>query len=308
MKKVAFLGDLNADIIMDGLEATPVPDHEVGCSRFDIAVGASSCIAASAYACLGGDAWFCGRAGDDMLGAFMLESLASCGVHTGLVRREAAEKTGATVNLVEDAGRYQVTYPGAMGRFSLSDVPDELFRGMAHLHVSGVYQAASLLPDVAALLARAQRAGATTSLDCQWDPSGQWEGLSQWLPRVDWLFANEEEALSMTRRTGDALEALEDLARRCKCPVVKRGAHGATLMVEGRPVTVASPTVSVVDTIGAGDNFDAAFLHAVIEQGLPLPECGRFATAAAARSCTFRGGTAARSTLQDVQRFMETNR
>jgi ribokinase len=308
MRKTVFLGDFNVDLIMDGMEAEPQPDQEVGCSSFNLAIGASSCIAACAYACLGGDGWSCGMAGDDAFGRFMIEGLESCGVHTRLVRRDPGEKTGVTVNLVRGAGRYQVTYPGSMERLSVADIPDELFRDLRHLHVAGVYQAKTLLPGIGALLRRARSAGATTSLDCQWDPTQRWEHLREWLPDVDWLFANEVEALSMTALAGHgAVEALEALTEMCACPVVKRGPLGAILMADGRPLSVPGVKVPVIDTIGAGDNFDAGFLYAVTEGGMPLPQAARFAVAAAGRSCTFRGGTAARSTLKDIQRFMEKN-
>ena len=64
MKKVVFLGDFNVDIILDNLESMPVADREVRCGSFDLAIGSSACIAACAYASLGGSAWFCGLAGE----------------------------------------------------------------------------------------------------------------------------------------------------------------------------------------------------------------------------------------------------
>jgi ribokinase len=309
VKKVVFIGDFNVDIIMDGLEAEPVADHEIGAASFDITMGASSCITAAAYAALGGEAWSCGLRGDDELGRRMVALLQAAGVRTDHVRTAADGPTGVTVNLVRGAARYQVTCPGAMGAFSLRDIPDAVFDGLRHLHVSGVYQTGALRPHVAGLLARAEAAGATTSLDCQWDPSEAWERLDEWLPRAGWLFANAQEALSMTRRDGatDLDGALRALARRTRRPVVKDGARGACALVDGEEVRAAAAAVTVVDTIGAGDNFDAGFLYATIEKDLPLREALRAANAAGGLSCTFRGGTAARSTWRDVQSFMETH-
>ncbi len=303
MKKVVFLGDFNVDLILDGLEAAAVPDREVGCASFDIAMGASSCIAACAYASLGGSAWAGGLSGPDDFGRFMRDGLQECGVRTDMMRIDPSLKTGVTVNLVRDGARIQVTWPGSMGKFSLADIPDGLLDGMAHLHVSGIYHAKALLPQVSDLLARAAATGATCSLDCQWDPAGRWEHLEEWLPRIDWLFANADEARSMTGRAGPA-DALRALADRTRCPVIKNGAAGASVMADGRRVDQPAPRVEVVDTIGAGDNFDAGFLYAAIEMGMAPPDAVRAANAAAGRSCTFRGGTLARSTWQDVISFM----
>jgi len=304
-RKVVFLGDFNVDLIMDGLHGAPLPDREIGCDAFSLTMGASSCIAATAYAHLGGEAWVAGLAGEDEFSALMVRRLAAAGVRTEGLLRDPAATTGVTVNLVHGARRYQVTYAGAMGTFAARHVSESLFDGLGHLHVAGVYQAAALLPDVAALLARAHAAGATTSLDCQWDPAERWERLDEWLPLADWLFANEQEAASMAGVTG-AGDALSVLAARTRCPVIKAGPAGARMLVDGRVVAVPTPAVQVVDTIGAGDNFDAAFLFATRERGLPIIEAARFAVAAASRSCLYPGGTDARSSLSDVMRFMET--
>jgi sugar/nucleoside kinase (ribokinase family) len=193
-----------------------------------------------------------------------------------------------------------------MAQFSRADITDTLLDGMTHLHVSGIYQAKALLPQVTSLFDGAAERGATCSLDCQWDTSQRWEHLDEWLPRIDWLFANVQEARSMTRRVG-APDALRALAARTRCPVIKNGAGGAIVMADGAPREVPAPGVDIVDTIGAGDNFDAGFLYAVIEKGMSPVEAARVANAAAGRSCTFRGGTQARSTWQDVRTFMETH-
>jgi sugar/nucleoside kinase (ribokinase family) len=236
----------------------------------------------------------------------MLEGLRSGGVRTEMVRIDPARKTGITVNIVRDGARIQVTYPGSMAQFSDADIPDVLLHGMTHLHVSGIYQAKALLPQVSALLDRAAGRGATCSLDCQWDPGQRWEHLDEWLPRIDWLFANADEARSMTRLSS-AADALRVLAARTRCPVIKNGARGAMVMAGGVPKELPALGVEVVDTIGAGDNFDAGFLFGVIEQGMSTEDAARVANAAAGRSCAFRGGTQARSTWQDVRAFMETH-
>ena len=86
--------------------------------------------------------------------------------------------------------------------------------------------------------------------------------------------------------------------------MVKRGAEGVLLQIEGELTAIPTTRVSVVDTTGAGDTFDAAFLFGVLDQGMALAEAARFATAAATRSCLFVGGVNARSKLQDVRGFM----
>jgi len=307
VKKVLFLGDLNVDIILDGLEAMPVTDREVGCESFDLEIGSSACIAACAYSCLGGSAWLCGLAGKDHFGDFLLDALHAKGVRVEEVTRDSRLRTGVTVNLVKDNARSQVTYPGSMAEFSLAHVTEKAMRNLRHLHVSGVFQAHALLPDLPGLMARAREAGATVSLDCQWDPSERWEGLERWLALVNWFFANTDEACSMTGKT-DAEGAARELASRTACPVIKAGKRGALFIHDGRIESVPAPEVTLVDTVGAGDNFDAGFLYATLEKEMALPEAVRFANAAAALSCAHRGGTAACSTAAQVEAFLQAPR
>jgi len=304
MKKVVFLGDFNVDIIMDSLEAMPVADKEVRCGSFELVIGSSACIASCAYAGLGGSSWLCGLAGGDYFGSFLLESLAARRVRTDAVRTDPGLRTGVTVNLVSGTARSQVTYPGSMTKFALADVGPGVFENLGHLHVSGIFQAHAMLPDLTEVMRRARAAGATVSLDCQWDHTERWERLDPWLAAVDWFFANADEAGSMTG-TRSAVDALEALSRRTRCPVVKSGEAGAMAWIDGHPVKVPAPRVTVVDTVGAGDNFDAGFLYATIEDQKPFLDAVRFANATAALSCTRRGGTGACSSAEQVKRFME---
>lgn len=67
--------------------------------------------------------------------------------------------------------------------------------------------------------------------------------------------------------------------------VVTRGGEGATALTAEGTVEVKAPTVSAVDTIGAGDTATGALLVGLAE-GVPLPELLTFMCAAAALTCT----------------------
>jgi fructokinase len=83
--------------------------------------------------------------------------------------------------------------------------------------------------------------------------------------------------------------------------VVTRGSVGATAFTARDTLDVKAPTVAVVDTVGAGDSFQAALLTALAERGLATPAALRnlqrqqltavcdFAAQAAAITCTRRG-------------------
>jgi len=304
MKAVLFVGDINVDVMMGGLESLPVVDREITCESFDVTMGSSAVLAACAYSSLGGAAAFLGLAGRDDYGAFMLRGLRDFGIDTGLIRRTDAVRTGVTVNLIHGRTRSQVTYPGTIAAFDGADVDASVFAGVAHVHFAGPYQQTSFRPHITRLLEQAQAAGASASLDPQWDASEEWACMDEWLPLLTHFLANEDEAMSMTG-TESPEEACAALAAKTACPVVKTGRKGAVVQVEGRAVAVPTYRAEVVDTTGAGDCFDAGFLYARLERGLAVAEAAAFGNATGARSCTFVGGVAARSSYADVASFME---
>ena len=288
-RRLLFAGDVNADLVLSGLEAPPALDREVFCSGCRAALGGSTALAAAAYARLGGEADICGLLGEDDYGRLARDELSRAGVGIGLLGMEGGERSGLTVNLVRGATRTQVTFRGSLAAFDGGGAFPRL-GDYAHLHVSGAYGMPRFLPRVAELFRAAREAGASVSLDTQWDPSGAWEKVEEWLPLLDYLFVNEDEALSIARRLGGAArgaaEAACFLSSLTACPIVKLGPEGA--LAGGR--AIAPFPVEVLDPTGAGDTFAAAFLLASVAEGRPLAEAASFACAAGALACTYLGG------------------
>lgn len=303
MKKVLFVGDINVDIIMGGLETPPILDREVTCSSYDLTIGSAAAICACAYASLGGRASFLGLAGQDDDGEFMLRGMAEFGIDTSLVTRTDQVRTGVTVNLIFKGTRSQVTYPGTIAEYDGREITEELVHGFDHIHLAGPYQQTRFRPKISGVLQVARDLGKTTSLDPQWDPVETWEKMDEWLPLLNYLFLNEDEALSYTGAT-ESDEALLWLNERTEMPVIKLGPQGALLMCEGQPVRIPAKRVEIVDTTGAGDTFDAAFLYGRLERGMDVVGATRFGNAAAGRSCTFPGGVEARSSYEAVLEFI----
>lgn len=112
----------------------------------------------------------------------------------------------------------------------------------------------------------------------------------------------------------DALAALWTNAR--AAVVLTDGERGAWLMeADGRPRHLPAHRVAAVDTTGAGDCFHGAYALALVEDR-PVPDCVRFASAAAALSVGGRGGrealpdaaaVTALLSAPDAPDFRETN-
>jgi sugar/nucleoside kinase (ribokinase family) len=295
---VLFVGDLNVDLLLTGLESAPEEDREVFCSGRSRALGGSTAVAAAAYARLGGTASMAALVGADEDGVFLRGRLAAAGVDCSRIASTSAVGTGLTVNLVRGNTRTQVTYPGALANFA----PDKtLFAGAGfrHLHVSGPYGQASLRPVLAGLLKAARGTGMSLSLDTQWDPEGRWEGLETWLPLVDYLFVNAGEAKAITSAS-DAAAAATRLHALTANPVVKLGGAGALFRGLHRPARA----VRVVDTTGAGDTFAAGFLAGLFVEGRNPEGALDWALAAGSLACTWVGGDSDSLDRDSLKRYL----
>ena len=135
-------------------------------------------------------------------------------------------------------------------------------------------------------------AGLTTSLDTNDDPDDRWDGeLDQTLASVDVLLLNAHEAIR-TARAANLEEALEKLSKRIRVLVVKSGAEGSIARRGREEYRTRPPAVETVDTVGAGDSFDAGFLHQ-FSRGADLERCIASGSLAGAFSTTRPGGTEA---------------
>ncbi len=168
--------------------------------------------------------------------------------------------SGMTVALVRSDDRAIVTFPGCIDALTADMVDPGLLGGARHVHVSSFFLQPRLAPGLRGLFEAARSAGAGTSLDLNWDPAEQWDGgLADVLPAVDVLFVNAAEAAAVSG-AADPVVAATVLAARGPLAVIKLGAAGA-LAHDGRQLSrVAAAAVTVADTVGSGDSFDAGFL------------------------------------------------
>ncbi len=305
-KRILVIGELNVDIIVSGLGAFPALGQEVLAAGLQVVLGSSSAICAAGLARLGARVDFLGKVGADGYGDFVVDQLRQRQVGVEHVQRDDVVRTGVTISLTFPDDRALITYLGCIPHLSLEDVNLTILRRYHHLHVGSYFLQERLQPGLPDLFRQAHRLGLTVSLDTGHDPAGRWggEALLTLLEQVDIFLPNQEEACAIARRATPA-EALQALSERARLVVVKCGPEGAMSLTEGQIIHSPGFSVNVVDTTGAGDSFDAGFIHAHVVQGLPLLQALRFANACGALSTTAFGGTAGQPTLTQALAFIK---
>ena len=302
---VTVVGELNLDLILYGLPEQLEPERELLANRLALTLGSSSAIFAHNLSVLGSKVAFISRIGDDPLGQIALDRLAAGGVDVSRVRKVSGPTTtGLTVILPRTDCRNILTYPGTMDEMCFEDLDLDYLADSKHFHLSSFFLHRSLRSRIPELFAKMKQRGLTTSLDTNDDPADAWgDDLLEVLKHVDVFFANEREAQKIAH--ADNLEAaIEVLAPRVPVLVVKLGAEGA--LARGFSGQVRCPVldVKVVDPVGAGDSFDAGFIHQYT-RGKALADCVAYGNTAGAFSTTRPGGTEAFRDRIQVERFFQ---
>jgi ribokinase len=291
---IITIGDTCVDLIMSMGDIVPrfgqveqwVPDYFVE-------MGGSTCIFACQAAKLGLRTAVLGRVGEDLFGRLIMQRLEESGVDTRYITIDARLKTGMGISMCKpDGDRAILTFGGSLNAVYPSDVSDDFLNSGRHLHYGSYYLQTNLLSVAPSVLRRAHELGLTTSLDTNWDPSGNWkEGLDEMLGSTDIFFPNEQEALAISGAATLA-EAAERLGQSVAVVAIKRGDKGALIQTgKQRFVTPVEPVDQLVDTIGAGDSFDAGFLAGWLNALSPA-ECAAIGNACGRATTLAQGGIA----------------
>ncbi len=291
-------GEALMDVFAVGDSPTGVNlDARVGGSPFNVAVG---------LARLAQPVAFLGAVSRGFLGERLMRALGAEGVNLAHVARSDAPTTLGLVGLDErGVPSYSFYGEGAADRQLLPDaLPAAAFRALHFGSYTTVVE-----PTASTLRTLVQREHGKTLIS--YDPNvrltvqpelARWRDYLQWmLPRTDLLKISDEDlGLLMPGRTPESFAA-EALARGVKVAVVTRGGEGASAWTAQATASVPTPKVTVIDTVGAGDTFQAALLTWLAEHdsvsaaalaGLSsaqLSDALTFAARAAAITCSRRG-------------------
>lgn len=278
--RVIVVGNANVDVLMGPVAPWPTPGTEVVTDRYELRVGGAAGNTGLALAALAGaDApqarpfEVIGSVGNDALGRWLEGQL------EGVMQLDRVpEATALTVGLNHPDG--QRTFVSYLGHLEMLPV-QRIEAALAHAQAGDLLLLCGyfLLPQLRELaprwLAEARERGVVTTLDTGW-PSEGWTPavraeVTALLPHLSAFLPNREELLGLTdlpdsgryeqETVVEALQRLSDAG--CYEAVIKLGPDGALHFGQGGHTTCAAPEVTVQDTVGAGDTFNAALLTAV---------------------------------------------
>ena len=126
-------------------------------------------------------------------------------------------------------------------------------------------------------------------------------------PSVHTVVVNEIEAEQLSGEKDPGKAGRRFLNMGLETVIVTLGSNGAIAITKGLQATVATPKVTAVDTVGAGDMFVGAFVGA-LDLNLSLKQSLDFAVEAASRTVTRRGTTAAFPSAKEMLELLELKR
>ncbi len=310
MRHFCVLGSVNMDLVTT-FERFPKPGETLHGHSFGIFPGGKGANQAVALARLGARVEMVGAIGDDLLGANYEELFDKAGIgHLGVAKTRGMATGTASIQVDGHGENTIVVVAGANETLTPSRVEDmrATIEGAAAL----LLQLEIPLGSVIAAARIASKAGVPVILD----PAPARPLPDELFPLVSILTPNQTEAALLT---GEPTDDEAGMARACfalksrgvRNVIVKAGARGAYLSGPPDPTEASGPrgpggpthvpgfSVKVVDTVAAGDSFNAGLALALYGEPAPLPGARsleraiRFAHAVAALSTTKEGAQSA---------------
>jgi len=301
-KRVDILvaGAINTDLVAT-VNRSPEAGETVTGSGFAMFGGGKGANQAVAAARSQASVVMLGAIGDDDFGRLRLADLRSDGIDTDWIETTPTAASGVALITVEARGENRIAYvPGATATITAA-------RAVACLEA--VRPRVLLVPnelDHEALLALctvAREIQATVVLNAAPDPAT----VSDVLPQVDILIANEAEAIVLANRA-IAEASVEQVAESLQAMgpsrvVITLGGDGVIGIDEDGVFVVTAPAVEVVDTTGAGDTFCGA-LAASLVGGATFRKATAYAVAAGALSVTRAGAQSSIPAQSEIEAFL----
>jgi 2-dehydro-3-deoxygluconokinase len=282
-------------------------------SRFHRRVAGAESNVAIGLARLGVSAGWVSRLGDDEFGRYVRAAVRGEGVDVSQVELDPDRPTGLMIKELRPVGKSRVLYyrsGSAASALSPQTLPITYLQQARHVHLTGITPALS--PSCANAALNAARtvveAGGTVSFDVNLRSQlGVNDPLAAFRPFIDLahlLFVGADEAEQLFRTQDRDVIERELASLGVSTVILKLGADGARAYTsaEGRWISAPGYKVPVVDEVGAGDAFAAAYLAATF-RGIPVEDALRIANAAGALAITVPGDIEGLAGWDELEQF-----
>ncbi len=303
---ICVFGSLNMDLVLKTFRL-PMPGETVEGYDFIAAPGGKGANQAIAIQKLGQAVEMVGRVGDDPYGLQLIQHLQDCGVGTDGIKVDLNAPSGIAMITASESGDNQIVLAsGANAKLTQADL-DSLKPLLTDADML-LLQMEVPLQVVMAAARMAKEAGVRVVLDPAPAPSSL---PAEMYDLVDILTPNQTEASRLAgfgiSTPADAMQAANVLqSRGATDVVVTMGNQGAFCATTDTTLHIPIYEVPVVDSIAAGDSFNAAMAVALVE-GHSFYESLMWGSAAGAMTVSRRGTEAALPSRAELDEFMSTH-
>jgi len=268
--RLTIIGDIGVDLVLGPISGWPQPGTETLMERSELRAGGSAGNAALAVSYLGGQSRLLSVVGSDDFGNWLRDQLGGLGASLDV----CDAPTTVSVGLIHSWGeRTFFTTRGHLEKFSYEHIRNRLLPAPDSASIallSGVFLTPRLRTQYPQLIEDLRALGYQVALDTNWPPQNWSAALraeaGRWISKSQHVLLNELEVSSLgeSEDLNVALERVTSLLSPGATLIVKVGAKGAIGVQDGRRVESPAPAVTIFDTIGAGDSFNAGYLLARI--------------------------------------------
>lgn len=304
---VVVVGSLNTDFVLT-LDAFPAAGESVLGKTFEQAPGGKGLNQAVAASRLGAQVAMIGAVGGDQFGPGLIRTLTDEGIDA-LVSQIPDTSTGMAIIEVESSGENRIIVVSGANNFLSEDSVETSLREIAGEHRIGVVLTQGEVPVQATerALRVAKELGAITILN----PAPVRDFPPSVFPLVDYLVPNELEAQGLCTLEGNACKSMLDFVEVATSIVdlgvgsviITRGEKGAVWSTATASGQAAAFRIVPVDTVAAGDAFCGG-LAAALNEGQPLNEALRWASAAGALTATRVGAITSLPRRSEVEELL----
>lgn len=295
----------NLDVICLGAAVVDIPLQPVDKNIFDfesypleqisMTIGGDAINEATIISRLGKKVGLVSLIGTDAVGNYILEHCNNNDVDISSMKIRDGIDTSINVGLVTADGErtFVTNRNGSLWKMTIDDVDLSYLSNAKILSFASIFNNPKLDNyAMVKIFKTAKKNGMIICADMIKPRLGEsFDDIAQALSYIDYFFPNDEEARLMTGESEIPKVADKILSYGVKNVIIKTHEDGC--YIKNKKETIIVPIfrgITPIDTIGAGDNFAAGFISALVE-GKSLVECGQFANVTASIAIQSIGAT-----------------